>query len=420
MLVFLSDLHLTDGTSGDTIHSDAFAKFAFTLEDMAVTAGAKEIDIVLLGDIFDVIRSNYWFTSSIRPWSGNDERDSTGKTLKDYTAEILARIMNNKINKESRRHLMDLKEKMAGKGIPLNFQYLIGNHDWLINYYPETRVMTAEYFAMDNAGQYKQKRFETEAFYHKYKVFARHGDIYDALNYNLNRDSSSVGDALMIELVDKFCHTITQVISEQSEPVLVPLLKEIDNVRPMWDVPLWIRGACTMAASSETKKKVKKIWNGLVDEFIKNDLRRKFGNNGTLSTKLGMYVTLFLSKQNPLIADAAEIFKKTIVPLVRRGDNFDDKAFNEKYLAENRAEYVVFGHTHLNKIQPLDKVFENGLPLNKTYFNTGTWRKLHLKAVFNNQQQFLSWHVMTFIAFYLEHERGKRKFEVWSGALGGR
>ena len=33
-------------------------------------------------------------------------------------------------------------------------------------------------------------------------------------------------------------------------------------------------------------------------------------------------------------------------------------------------------------------------------------------------QEFLSWHVMTFIAFCLDDERGDRRFEVWNRALG--
>ena len=51
MLVFLSDLHMTDGTSGETINSGAFRKFTHYLENTVLTAKANEIEIVLLGDI---------------------------------------------------------------------------------------------------------------------------------------------------------------------------------------------------------------------------------------------------------------------------------------------------------------------------------------------------------------------------------
>jgi len=77
MLVFISDIHLTDGTSGETIKSGAFKKFVLTLQDMADAAGAKEIKTVLLGDIFDVIRSDYWLRSDIRPWANAKKRDGS-------------------------------------------------------------------------------------------------------------------------------------------------------------------------------------------------------------------------------------------------------------------------------------------------------------------------------------------------------
>jgi len=81
MLVFISDIHLTDGTSGETINPGAFEKFVLYLEDMADTAQAKELEIVLLGDIFDIIRSDYWLRSGIRPWSGGSCQDLCGNWL---------------------------------------------------------------------------------------------------------------------------------------------------------------------------------------------------------------------------------------------------------------------------------------------------------------------------------------------------
>jgi hypothetical protein len=61
MLVILSDIHLTDGTSGTTIDPRAFQKFGNILSNIIgdpEQAKIKEIEIVLMGDIFDVIRSN--------------------------------------------------------------------------------------------------------------------------------------------------------------------------------------------------------------------------------------------------------------------------------------------------------------------------------------------------------------------------
>jgi UDP-2,3-diacylglucosamine pyrophosphatase LpxH len=414
MLVFLSDLHLTDGSCGDTIHPDAFDKFTGILENMAKTAAAEEINLVFLGDIFDLIRSNHWFDSNIRPWSCEPQKEIE---LRDRTIDIFRKIIKNAFNNSSRNHLLSLKNRMKSMGIPMHFSYLPGNHDWLINQFPETRIMAARFFDMPDPENYGREQFATECFFKEYKVIARHGDIFDPLNYDGDRNASSIGDAVVIELENRFSFIVKQESSLQSEPGLISLLQEIDNVRPVWDVPLWIRGACSTAASNKSQKKVHEIWNDLVDDFIKKDLCRQYGGKWKIKTRAALYLTLALSKQTPAIRGVADIFKKNVIPFFRRGDDNDKNAFYEKHLLDNRAEFTVYGHTHLYKIQPLDKVFANGRLLEKTYFNTGTWKKVHVNTAFS-AMQFLSWHVMTFIAFYLKKERGKRKFEVWNGALG--
>ena len=81
MLVLFSDVHLTDGSSGETIKSGAFEKFTFHVKDMVETAGAQELEIVFLGDIFDVIRSRTWLDTNIRPWSDATQKDGKGFDL---------------------------------------------------------------------------------------------------------------------------------------------------------------------------------------------------------------------------------------------------------------------------------------------------------------------------------------------------
>lgn len=83
MLVIVSDLHLKDGTTGSAITPDAFRVFAEKLRSTTYRASwraddrydpIKTIDLLLLGDIFDLIRSERWLTKqtgepeNIRPW----------------------------------------------------------------------------------------------------------------------------------------------------------------------------------------------------------------------------------------------------------------------------------------------------------------------------------------------------------------
>ncbi len=68
---------------------------------------------------------------------------------------------------------------MAAKGVAVKYSYIVGNHDWLINRYPETRTKIANSLNLDNIGHYKTNHFSTEYFWEDYKAFARHSDIYD-------------------------------------------------------------------------------------------------------------------------------------------------------------------------------------------------------------------------------------------------
>lgn len=76
MLVIISDLHLNDGTTGATLSGGAFQVFVDRLREMAWRASWRadgryrpldRIDIVLLGDVLDIIRSQRWLMSDLRP-----------------------------------------------------------------------------------------------------------------------------------------------------------------------------------------------------------------------------------------------------------------------------------------------------------------------------------------------------------------
>jgi hypothetical protein len=81
MLVFISDLHFVDGSAGEhNIPWRAFDYFFDDLIDLANRPGnqgkIKEIKLVLLGDIFDLLRTEAWvepIPEDQRPWGGMDQ-----------------------------------------------------------------------------------------------------------------------------------------------------------------------------------------------------------------------------------------------------------------------------------------------------------------------------------------------------------
>ena len=99
MLVIISDLHLTDGSSGATISPAAFEIFAQELRDAAISARratdgkyrpVDRVDLLLLGDALDVIRSARWLDASVRPWD-NTDRPEMVELVSKITGDILTR-----------------------------------------------------------------------------------------------------------------------------------------------------------------------------------------------------------------------------------------------------------------------------------------------------------------------------------------
>ena len=239
MLVFLSDVHLTDGSSGETIKPTAFNIFADGIRKLADTVKPlEEVRLVLLGDIFDIIRSTKWLTDDVRPW------DSAGNNQQKRVENILEEIMRN--NYKSLEELRNLQKFADEKQVPFGITYVIGNHDWLINRYPSCRTMVSEALRITDAGS---EPFPSQLFEPGYKVFARHGDVYDPFNYMGNRDASSIGDAIVIELLNKYPQQVNErlgklvaagSITTDEKNRITAQLKELDNIRPILNTPSWV------------------------------------------------------------------------------------------------------------------------------------------------------------------------------------
>src|SRR5512139_3324695 len=88
MLAIVSDLHLSDGTTGMRTPAGAFELFRARLEDMAYDASQRadgtyrpveSFDLLLLGDILDPLSSTQWTEEQkgepgyARPWSRQDD-----------------------------------------------------------------------------------------------------------------------------------------------------------------------------------------------------------------------------------------------------------------------------------------------------------------------------------------------------------
>jgi len=450
MLVIISDLHLTDGSSGETIKTGAFRAFRERLRDLAYDASWRSddkyvpidgIDLVLLGDILDVIRSTRWCAAppDVRPW-GDQSDPRFADTVSRITQDIIA---NNKESLEVLRGLHDprvinvpptgrdgkvalisrdlnVKERVH---VPVRIHYLVGNHDWFFHLngraYDAIRRIIADAMGLDNDPNVVFPHDPSESallqqIYREHAVFARHADIFDPSNFEHSRDASSLGDAIVIELLDKFAIEVKERLKGRLPGACEAGLKEIDNVRPLAMIPAWVDGLLQKTCTQELAVEVKQIWNELVHQFLKVDFvkARPFGTSALI--KLGFEISGDVSLTG--LSDVITFFE---AKFGGHGGSFFPYALHETAFKEGWAKFIVYGHTHHYELVPLQSSQQGDQSIDRLYINSGTWRPVHELARFHAiQKQFVRYHVMTYLGFFKGDERKGRGFENWSGALG--
>jgi UDP-2,3-diacylglucosamine pyrophosphatase LpxH len=426
MLVFVSDLHLTDGSSGTTIHPRAFCKLSQLLLDIIgdpQKTKIKKIHLVLLGDIIDVIRSDFWLRQEkgqpgkpIRPWSPASDRDKHGHNLQYYTEKIVDKLISTNNNILTKIYLEEFQTHCRKLNVDVEFSYLIGNHDWLINRYPSTRQKIASFLGLPNPQSYETNRFPEYLAFDDYGVVARHGDCFDRLNYAGNRDASSIGDGLVIDLLNHFPIKVKNDLKLNKKHPLIMQLREIDNVRPLLDIPAWIRGVCRHFPDFEGQ--VHKIWNDLANQFLHLQLVKDLARS-----QPGLWFLLRFVLRLTTRFSWGGLMKILARGVIRRYyQKLDDyKAYAYKEIEDKNASYVVYGHTHSAQQTPLIiRSISKKREIEQVYFNSGTWRKVFERTAFDKENcDVIGWYVLTFIVFYLETEKEPdRNYEMWSASLG--
>jgi len=156
MLVIISDLHFTDGTTSNwkkkedlfNINPRAFKLFLSRISDIVERRNISDVHFVYNGDIFDPLRTHAWFDidASEHPWAIplNSEK------VRDHTKKILENIIDNPCNRTSLQWLNGTHEdftkvwKQSDSDVTVRRTYIPGNHDRIINLYPDCRGLVYE------------------------------------------------------------------------------------------------------------------------------------------------------------------------------------------------------------------------------------------------------------------------------------
>ena len=462
MLVIISDLHLTDGTSGTTIGPRAFETFKDRVQELAFKASwrndengnryyhpVETIDVVLLGDILDIIRSSRWndAPNGIRPWSDPHDPDfiATVKAINDDMLEFnkdslhLLKTLGEAGKQKNGR--LTLPRSVGGKprsvtnepndpgrtAIHVRLHYMVGNHDWFYHLpgpgYDEIRnkVVEAMGLANDPRTPFPHSIEESPMLSHickEHKVYMRHGDIHDPFNYvpEKGRDASSLGDAIVVELLNRFPVQVEKELGDVLPSDCLNGLKEIDNVRPLLYIPIWINGLLDRTCKDQKlRRAVNDIWNNLADQFLDLDFVKQHDTINPFEAVDMLQLGLKISQQTSF-KTVSKVIGFFMSKKRTAGETYYKEALTEEAYRKDEVNYIVYGHTHHQEIVPID-IRDDGSQV--IYMNSGTWRQVYeLTRAESKEHKFLGFQVMNYLGFFKDGERRGREFEVWNGSLG--
>ena len=454
MLIILSDIHIGDGTCSQSISSGAFHLFSDRLKELAFNASwradgtyrpLESVDILLLGDILEVLHSTLWLDKAIgepgyvRPWTDPQapefaaKIDAITRAVLQNNAESAAILKaltqpgGLTLPPASSRGQPDLK---ATDQLPVRVRlhYMIGNHDWYYHLpgaaFDAIRHRIVQAFGLSNSDQlfaYELKESEElQNLLGSYQVYAQHGDMYDTFNFDKTkgRDASSLGDAFAVEILNRFPDEVARRLGGALPPGLIESLRELVNVRPALATPLWISSQLRQnGIRPALQKKLKNLWDELCNEFLGLPFVQAYDKPFKLdivdALQLAIRVTDRVSFKtlDELVVWIRKKFGSEEITFARH-------ALKEEAFLDRTAQFIVYGHTHHAEIVPLD-AFPTARELtSQIYLNSGTWHTYFDLAVYKpEEQKFVPYQVLTYLAFYKDDQRGGHRFETWSGSF---
>lgn len=358
MIILFSDLHLTDATERSTFDAGTFLNRLSSIINQAVKLGVKDLNIVLLGDIFEILKSRKWLGADVRPWQKCD--NSHIDTVEAITRGII----------EANKAFFDGMRDLAATYPDCRFDYIPGNHDRPLNTQMGVR---ARALLQDVLPVYEEGGEEFQPIFVdlEHRLIARHGHEWD-VNNRYGDKTYPFGDAIVIELIQRLPILAGERLKMKEGEALLNFLHEVDNVRPhtLRVISQWVYGGLEDMKADHPKaykiidRTFRKLFSDLIkltgrvnfETFSKNRYRRKLLAKALLHSMwlLGaLRAARWISME-----EAPDYYQK----YARR----DFLTLGESY------QYILCGHTHHPVITPLDI---NKQP--KLYINTGTWRRVH-------------------------------------------
>lgn len=414
MLVVISDLHFEEEESnyivGDGDHDSikfsrnlpgkVYRSLIAHLANEARRNGAKNLDLVFAGDIFDIHRTGLWFTQNpadIRPYVSNS---AVSDELETLVLTILDAIQDSKGVKDSLaafRMLASGKYLDGGEKafpVPVEFHYIPGNHDRLANATPKLRQKIRKLLGMPGGGA----PFPNIKTFPEYKTLIRHGHEYDRFNFSADYskedviplaipvkayDEAPFGDFVTVDIASRSPHLFRKehgeanIIADPTLRAVYLRLLEFDDLRPQSALFNYLIHMPESFVDPVVVWKVIEpvIYNLLEDiyddPFLKKWLR-KMDTSWRLDVVDVIQTTMALRpwRLTGVPLGLAQFISNTAISHVKDWPEAHIHAAREEAIQQSLYHFLVAGHTH----KPATELIASDEQGERYYFDTGTWR----------------------------------------------
>lgn len=342
MLIVISDLHFSDGSSSHNISHRAFSHF-FEHIKRGLRDEFKELIIVFAGDTFDLLRSEYWVTveDGEKPWAEEDQgsgirgQGSRSKEQRAWGREQgyknhLKTILEKILNENESSHAIIRQVEDIFHPVPVKIYFIPGNHDRMLVEIDDYKGILDKYFGNISI---LDASYENRS----YGVRIRHGHEYDTYNFE-EGGGVPIGDVNTTEL---FVYLPFEI--KKQYPELADELRCAEDIRPQWRVFDYLRSTYPEGETNQCIREttVKTIERFLKIPFVKSWIE-KHDTASLLDDADKLEYMLRIFKFLPL--SWAEELLKTFSHFEMGEQHYEEMAEKEEAL------YVVYGHTHTENV----------------------------------------------------------------------
>ncbi len=444
MLIVISDLHLTESTPGANgairfnrnLPPKAYAMFIDDMVMEAQTNQATHIDLVLAGDIFEMLKSPLWYEDDQRPYLCLEDI-RPGSPIETKILRLLDLIAKEELVDEPLAMFRDFHNRFD---IDVRLHYLAGNHDRIVNATPATRSKARELLGVAPSSARLPFTF-MYAPAGDPLVFIRHGHEYDHSNFVTNfkntpiipenipfkdYDAPPLGEFLSVEFSERLPFFLVELYglsAIQKNDALGNLylrLSEFDDVRPLSALVHFL--LTTPGLTPE------EAWDHLEPVFI--EALNAIADNELFLTQMetshmANYGNFFLIKKllqlHPWRKGIPFWLINRLSRFVSKNLHFPESdvyAAREEVLKKygDKVRCVITGHTH----SPMVALMDTQDGIERYHINTGTWRNVVPTA--RDQLHFGRIKALAHVAVYGADENRSLatpnpawSFDYWSG-----